>query len=219
MKALVALLILLPLQIFAQTESLEENKSSATVSNSANLRQEKTFSLTLSPVGIINNLPTAGISAAWFVGSDHVLSLDYTRGFNPSGNVYSEIFSEIQAKIESWSLNYKYFMSNSLYVKSGINARKIEYAKFSVNVFGNWAGDTYAFSGESTSVDIGIGNQWQFSNFTIGVDWLNISTPAFSRLKSQALLGPYLAKEFRDQKDAFLAKAVLSSSLYLGASF
>ncbi len=74
------------------------------------------------------------------------------------------------------SVNYKKFFSNSFYGLFGLEYSEIR-SRFDAGGFLG-LGETYSIRDISrTALDLRAGNQWQWSHFTMGVDWIGLLIP------------------------------------------
>lgn len=120
----------------------------------------------------------------------------------------------------SLAVSYKKFVSNSFYFLSGLSYREVKF-NFSEN-FGSILDYASDFEGSAIALDISIGNQWQWENFTLGCDWIGGSLPITNHIKTQNVSGnlSYGLSSLDNKKNMYLEKFTLSGlNFYMGASF
>lgn len=136
-------------------------------------RQGKSFDLVASPVGIAPvTLFSAGLAAGYYINGDLVAEVVVDRGLLPF--VFFEIYQN------SYVARVKKYWGNSFYTNLGLGSRTIGVKGDSFSTLGEE--DSLSFDESTTSfvVDFGIGNKWQFENFTIGCDWIGALIPISS---------------------------------------
>ncbi len=191
--------------------------------SSAYNRLDKTVDLDVILFGIGPSLSlTTGIDVGYFLSRNSLLILEATSGklgasISASG---SQIGASSDLKTSSIGLHFKHFSGNSFYYRTGIDYRRAEYSYTFTN---GSAIDFERFKGSSGAVDFQIGNQWQWSNFTLGCDWIGLSLPFASAISDEQLSGTapaYYADWLKNDEDTFVKKLTLNLlRFYLGASF
>ncbi len=129
----------------------------------------KTGYLSVQPLGFaVGAIPSVGVNAGYYLSRNALLQLEYSKGKLPY------IFFSIEAT--TVGLNLKYFVGNSFYIKSGASYRQV-----AVKDLTCFLCDTATFqdvgSADSAAVEVAIGNQWQWENFTMGCDWFGAMVP------------------------------------------
>jgi hypothetical protein len=121
---------------------------------------------------------------------------------------------------QSLGLGIKNFIANSFYYTGSLNYRQIEYSE--AENFGSIYDYAYDFSGNATTGDFSIGNQWHWQNFTLGCDWIGLSVPLASSIDSETVSGNIAeAQDNLDYAQSNFLKSftVRLLNFYLGASF
>ncbi|MEQ1875292.1 MAG: hypothetical protein ABL958_01510 [Bdellovibrionia bacterium] len=199
---------------------------------SSSNRATKSFMVVAQPVGF-GPIPsmTNGLILGYFAQPDLILQLELCNGFrfNYSGteqkdeNGNGSSTSSIAWRSEFWAtsvgVHAKYFLGNSFFVKGGLDYRNIRQG----DIFYTTSTErTYEFNGRSLSVAVAIGNQWQFSWFTHGIDIVGIVLPISHSVSETFPASPttYGQGRTRDGEDAYLkASSAILARYYLGASF
>ena len=112
--------------------------------------------------GIDYRMGSTGVFVSKFMAPDHVLSLKAADTADPEDDAEAQTI---------FALQYKYFAGNSFYISPEI---------YYMNYDENGASDTGNLNifdnknEKKTTLGLGfrIGNQWQWSHFTLGVDWI-----------------------------------------------
>lgn len=135
-------------------------------------------------VDYLTNELTRGGKLGYFLSSDYFfyLQLESSIGFK---NNFINIEEE---KISTRGLGIRKFALNTLYIDSGINLRTVSYSEESMSKYQDLRGRS-EFESEVTVGKLAIGNQWYWKNMSFGVEWLGLSVPLFSRIKSETIEG------------------------------
>lgn len=116
-----------------------------------------------------------GFAFLWYVSPNDVLSVEFGGGgYIGSTSVISG--DDVSGSNGRFGIFYKRFVTNSLYLKGGLEARDINYKVEHKDIFS----PTYTQKGYINlyTVWIGIGNQWEINrHLTIGCDWIGASIP------------------------------------------
>lgn len=181
-------------------------------------RIDKKYNFGVEVLGI-NSLGLLGSGAhvGYFINRNSMIILDAS-----STSFNSSLFSEYQYTGYTFGAHYKQFVGNSFYFRAGVDQRNIEMKVKSKYLLT----DDYSyrnFEVESTAASFVIGNQWQWSNFTLGCDWYGLTVPFRSSSKSEYLSAnadDYDRKRIKDDENEFTkGTKVQGIRFYLGASF
>lgn len=131
----------------------------------------KKYELSFSPIG---SGPVPGVNSGLNVGlyltRNIAIMANYSKlqigSYNCSGSI------DCKEDGRSFGVYVRQFVSNSFYYSVGIDQRHVEY-----NETDHIYNTTYGFSGETTSLGILIGNQWQWRSLILGCDWIGFSVP------------------------------------------
>ncbi|MBC7370100.1 MAG: hypothetical protein H7326_00955 [Bdellovibrionaceae bacterium] len=194
-------------------ESWPEKKSDARGDSEAN-RHDKQFTV----LGQLTGLSTAAIGAqqvhlGYFLSPTSLVQLEIGQGRNEGLFFFS---SYRVLRVDSLGIQFKKFVANSFYFKTGLDYQAIDY---SYNLYSN---DYYGFKGNTLGATFSIGNQWQFENFTLGCDWVGIFLPIASNTTKDVVTAN--SSYSRSESDSDQKRYLKDSSLqfvrfYLGASF
>ncbi len=187
-------------------ESKIEKYSKTIVEESRMNRDGKHFTVNLSLMGAqLGMIGATGINTGYFLTEDSLLTLSIA-----SVDRIEILNSSIDSKAQAISIGYKYFTSNSFYIHTGL------YSK-SVNTKDDEYLDPITFDDKRVSystshkgVFLKIGNQWQWSNFTLGCDWVGIGQDFSSDLSEADKIG---------ENNPRMISAATLLNFYLGASF
>lgn len=162
-----------------------------------------------------------GGSAGFFLNSDLILSVDLQSFVG--GNGY--VFDSNRVTEKSLGVSLKKFAGNSFYVSGGLDARRVQYeqTKETWLIFSTDQKSTMSFEGNLLSANLALGNQWQFTGFTLGCDWIGVSLPLSSQITKSTVAGDVSASaqtDYDNAQEALLHKINYRvARLYLGASF
>jgi len=118
-----------------------------------------------------------GYTVGWFTSPDHVLELGYSGLASPAFGDGGDRWHE-QAFLRSRS-----FWGNSFYSYWGLTGRR--------SGPGDGTKLPRDYDEAAGLIDIGLGNQWQWSNITVGVDWAQLSLPVYrERIVTAAAVAP-----------------------------
>ncbi len=118
-------------------------------------------------IGMELDLVSQGATLGYFFSQNGVIGLAYSRLKNDSDSTYSTITSN------TLQLTYKAYLGNSFYVDAGLFYMNTKYDSKSLYRFGLEESDTN-YRSKDLGAQIRIGNQWQWDNFTFGVDWIGV---------------------------------------------
>ncbi len=179
-------------------------------------RSDKNYYLTAQPIGIGPSLAVSqGLIFAKFLNPNGLVLFETTYSNYNSGFLWSYSAK----KSTTFGVHYKRFVGNSLYVKGGLDQRYFSY-RGSNSLF--WS-EEWGFDSSSTALSFALGNQWQFSNFTIGCDWIGGSIPFVRNFSNEYVSDTSStsnAQNLESDKKSFVSDPNYQGvRLYLGASF
>jgi hypothetical protein len=173
----------------------------------------------------------AGVAIGRFLTPSTLVQLELSLGETDRREGYFTSSSQY-LKTGSVGVNLKHFVSNSFYIKGGLDYRSVSYdynygSRFSVIDSAKSSYTSYDFTGDSWAGSFSIGNQWQWESFTLGCDWFGLRVPFASNVQSESLSsrgGSSLVREIRqdreDNQNRLLKDVAFQAvRFYLGASF
>lgn len=151
-------------------------------------RKDKTATVAVEAIGF-TLMPVSGFRAGYFFSPDLTAEVAYATG---GAKVLD--FEADKTVIEAKA---KYFFGNSFYVDGGL-ANESWKVKYSVLTSATGT-TTESFSGSvsNTGLTLHLGNQWQWSGFTLGCDWVGY----FLALSTTSSFGSSGAVDEDDKKD------------------
>lgn len=128
---------------------------------SADNRNQVKFQASISPIGIENSVNALSASLGHYITSNDLILLKYS---NFNGNDYVN-------KLNAFTLGYRRFEGNSF------NVMPTVYYSRSTNNEGIYSGNGIYQTLTYNEMGIGfrIGNEWQWENFLLGMDWIGIN--------------------------------------------
>lgn len=132
-------------------------------------RQGKEFTV-LGEVGLIDVVHSGtGIQAGYFVSPRLLAEADY----------FSAQFSFLGYKsdVTLATARAKYFFANSFYAQAGLGMRSLDLQDTGDAIFATGKDESTKFHATSLVGEVGIGNRWQWSGFTMGCDWVGYVQP------------------------------------------
>jgi len=147
-------------------------------------REDKTWEVTFQPVGFsVLPIPSLGLNAGYYLNPDLILQLEISSGqtgLDIKSSRSGSIAYDIQAKTAG--VNAKYFTGNSFYFKGGLAYRQIglknlNYTPNSSSLIDTKVSASDVGTVDSLAAEFSLGNQWQWSAFTIGCDWIGVMVP------------------------------------------
>ena len=167
---------------------------------------------------------TSGLSAGFFLTPDNIISLGYASG-SGSGSGFFTLGSESDT-LSTVGVSLKHFFGNSFYGTGSLNYQHFTDTRtaFLSGIFGSNPAN-YSFTGDSVRAGVSIGNQWQWSNFTLGCDWVGVSVPLTTNFSAENVSESDPSDTSQHQNRASAEKAYVSNvtvelvAFYLGVSF
>lgn len=163
---------------------------------------------------------TTGAIIGYHLDRNTVIQAELTKGDGTNGNDSESLgFSEREGA--TVGLHAKRFLSNSFYVKGGLDYTKMKY-----NANYIWTSapnkEAYGFEANLISAALVIGNQWQWDNFTLGCDWIGLTLPISHEITSEfndKNLASH-AQYNKDDQDTLLKNGTGQAlRFYVGATF
>lgn len=163
---------------------------------------------------------TFGLQYGYFLNRNQLIVVEATSGKLGTLANFDELFGySYEIKTKSLGVHWKHFTGNSFYYRAGIDLRSADYSFSNVGDVNDYG----KFKGTSVAANFQIGNQWQWSNFTLGCDWLGLSAPLTSTESDREVgsTAPSNANTVLDGDSESLLKRAHINILrfYLGASF
>ncbi|MEC9283325.1 MAG: hypothetical protein VX642_11465 [Bdellovibrionota bacterium] len=184
------------------------------VDSSQFYRAAKTVSLVVQPFGLNYNSYSAGFTGSLFVSSKFQLSLSVLNltdlfqfgSEDEETGEYVRVSDDKEG--EAYELSAKVFLGNSFYISPFLFKRSLVVREFDGSWLFGGSGDVIRQGGISDSgIGLKIGNQWQWSKFTLGCNWFSISEAVFS------------SKQTGDLAFEFSTTQIGLTEFYLGMSF
>jgi hypothetical protein len=154
-------------------------------------RVGKTVFLAVEPYG---RLPSAGFGGriGYFITPDSLVGINYSTGsMEHNDAVFDSTLLE---------LTYKRFFTNSIYMDAGIANEVVDVRYKVIDTANSFARVESKASLKRSGFVLHIGNQWQFSNFTFGCDWLGHHLPVFQDESFSPAAGGDIADEGRQKR-------------------
>lgn len=123
--------------------------------NSLENRRNRTMQLSLGP-GIEFGMPIVSYTAGYFLKQNAVLTARYSERHDYTGDTGRK-------GITAARLGYKKFTGNSFYYQPSLYFRNASHVT------------TVHYKYKDAGVGLRIGNEWQWENFMLGIDWLGIN--------------------------------------------
>ena len=156
--------------------------------NSLNQRIGKSYSLNASALGVTHNALARSFEVGYFLDSSTLISLQFNDLQSGVGTADDSRYSDDELKTwerngkgSSLSVGAKSFFGNSFYAKAeGYYRNQDHINKTGSKRDNNGKGDWIVTEKETGRIeDLGItakiGNQWQWSHFTLGCDWIGVN--------------------------------------------
>lgn len=137
------------------------------------------------------------------------------------------IFTVQLFQVSVGEILHSLFFGNSFYLSTGVRHQNISVSDSDRSIFLEDDYYTWEAEGTRTSALLAIGNQWQWENYTMGVDWIGFGLPFASNAKEKALTnGTDLSSKSANRnlieqikKENFKDTYAVLLRFYLGASF
>lgn len=204
------------LQVHAQEDGARRGSRGQQQGSSEQSRLDKSYQVNAQVFGVGPSLASvSGVQFGIFIDPNSLVLFEVTSGSSSASN----FASTYKIKASSIGIHYKHFVSNSFYWRGGM-----DYRTATVDYEDTWftAGNLRSFDGTSFALNFQIGNQWQWENFTMGVDWVGYSLPVTSSVGSEKFdrTSNYERTTIKNDEDSFLKNSHLNLlRLYLGMSF
>lgn len=197
----------------------QEAQTSERRKSSSDFRKEKKFQVLGQPTGWRRESFVSGVSAGYFLNSDLMITTGFLIGqgfYTGTGYQHESMASQ------TFSLGLKKFLGNTFYGKGSLSHSKIDYHYSSTGSWLGTSGDTdRRLEGTMIAGSFVIGNQWQWSGFTLGCDWAGFSIPITSNVTRDQVTGSYGVASDTDsaRREIFSDIRYELVNFYLGASF
>ena len=176
--------------------------------SSEHLRMDKEFMVAAQIVGYgPARTVQSGLILGFFLDHSMLLQLELMKGNNLTSGVF---FDRVES--ESYGVHFKGFAGNTFYYKVGLDYIKVT----AYNRDTLFTSSNFEVQGNKVGASVSIGNQWQWSGFTMGCDWVGISVPLTHTTTTNTYGTEYTtgkAEYYIEQTDVQLVH------FYLGASF
>ena len=159
-------------QVFAQSQTDRKTTSANAkagqakrANNSSENRVEKAGYIALDAIGF-SLTPVFGVRGGVFVNSDFLLEANLARG--------SSGFLVDKAEKTLVEVKAKYFLGNSFYLDAGgaYESWDIDYSTAYIDSSNQFQDVSSTGKIVNSGVSFHLGNQWQWSGFTMGCDWI-----------------------------------------------
>ncbi len=166
----------------------------ANAATSEENRLNKKYQLNVEVGGINHTANSRGVEGAYFLTANDSINIKFSSLTNNSDLTGQSAYDDDQQRYNHDQANdvwkkhgegtavqatYKRFTTNSFYVEGGVFYRKQDVVSKTVEVFDQLNTYYLVDSETGTIEDIGalfsIGNQWQWENFALGVDWIGVN--------------------------------------------
>ncbi len=156
-----------------------------------------------------------GTAMLYYLNQDSILSFELGVGTNT--DFWDSIVGDtVNGNNSRVGFYYKWFATNSFYLKGGLEERNIHFNVVHYPVLGG-SSNSQTADINLYSVWFGIGNQWDIKRLIIGCDWVGVSLPfansGFSETDSGPALSPW------DLKSRLTAASLDIGRFYIGLSF
>ncbi|MBY0451864.1 MAG: hypothetical protein K2P92_02435 [Bdellovibrionaceae bacterium] len=213
-SAIILLIFLFSLVARAESPYLTDEPPVPTDTSSFN-RKNKTVSFYYEATGGTQSGYT--LNAAYFLRPDLQLMFEYSV----FGSKADWFFYKALAKafgnytdetIDAGSgLHLKYFMGNSIYMRVGASHRDYHYTR----TFNSNSNQSY-FDAEVNYLTLGFGNDWQWDNFLLGLEWFKFNVPFGYKLTNERIAS---GDSLTTEKDFAENGRSLQFGLHVGLSF
>lgn len=173
-------------------------------------RQDKSFEINGLVAGVgIDKTQEGGFVLGYYLNPQSIIEFDFGVGED------GDDLDITKKRTHYAGIMFKRFFGNSFYARGGF---KYHY----MNALTDYAyGNGYEYKGERFSGVFAVGNQWQWKNFTFGIDWISVSGPISARTFDERINGENYYQNTLDYvKDRFTNDSFITSpNIYIGASF
>lgn len=148
-------------------------------------RLGKKIQFTVEPIGIdyFAEGLTRGLTIGFFLSPEKLIYLQGKKSMQLTQ--YSN--TTHYEKINSIDLGLRSYIKNSLYLSTGLSKKTIFYSMKSSGLSSPKFNGLAEFVTEAAIINIGLGNQWQWQNFSFGIEWLNLAIPFADKLKTEKI--------------------------------
>ena len=114
---------------------------------------------------------------------------------------------------QTFEAYYRQFFGNSFYVAGGVDQRHV-----SVSGSDSSSSEEFSFDGDTTAINVVVGNQWHWENFVLGCDWFGLSVPVSTSLSNvKTTTNDY---DFQEAKSYYVTgRTAISLRLHVGMTF
>ena len=188
---------------------------------SAQNRVSKKFSLYLESAG--GTYTGGGLAGAYFLNSNSMIVVDANGYSNSLTDELVNAISGIRDEVSGSSIgvHYKHFFGNSFFVRVGAEQREVTMKRTYEPGLFVWFPDNghSSFKGTSTNAVLGIGNDWQWDNFTLGFDWIRFYSPIAHDVTSEDYSSSEELPSLRSRERDLLDRQTAMTGFHFGASF
>lgn len=174
-------------------------------------RQDKTLEINalLHGVGLAKT-QEMGLVLGLYVTADSLLELEWGQGRED----WNDEFIGGRKRTKFASVYFKKFWGNSFYVRGGLKY-------VSLDLESGWGYDSdYSFTADRLSTVVAIGNQWQWKNFSWGIDWVTLNAPLFTHFRNEQRTESGAQWSLEYDKERFATEGLISfPNIYVGFSF
>jgi hypothetical protein len=202
---------------------------------SKDFRKNLKFTATVQPAGF-GPIPefSQGVNLGYSLNPDSILQLELTRAENQfktpiysNADGYSSSTSSQRwySSLKGYSIgiHIKEFIGNSFYLNGGIDYRNLSRDNEYDDQITPAQSFDVGFSGSSIAAAVSLGNQFQYSHFTMGCDWVGVSMPFSHSVQGESAIGPVtdvgLSTRQNDEARYLSMPTIQLLRVYLGASF
>lgn len=156
--------------------------------------------------------PAAGVSGAIFLNRNSLLDVDYVRA--------NDTWLGYKAEVVMTGVHFQQFLTNSFYIKGGVDYRMIRLYDYWDILFGGTTTGEFARH-DSIGPSFAVGNQWQSEHFVIGCDWGGVYIPA-AILKNEYHSDRLSSSDRTDADDAWdraSGASIMAVRLHIGVSW
>jgi hypothetical protein len=144
-------------------------------------RKDKNYLITAGAIGYNFGTGTNNFEFGYHYKPNKIIGLQYQEFRNSTpffSSTREEDISDYERnrKGHALILSYKSMLQNSFYIKTSLYHRVQERVKESDSISTSENEEFQKVRYEDTGLLFTLGNQWQWENFTLGCDWIGMST-------------------------------------------